>query len=235
MRKIAWLLFALGSFVAFATLRPSFIVRWLAERNPNVLFYVDTENQVTALTIDDGPHQIVTPRILDVLSAHQAHATFFLIGSRVYGNEEIVRRMVKEGHELGNHQWISTSSIRLSENEFQNQLLQTHDILANFGPIRWFRPGSGWFNQRMLQQIKDQGYRYVLGSVYPYDAYVPFIGFLSRHILRNAFSGSIIVLHDGTLGRRRTVNVLRRVLPELQRRGYRIVTLSELVERRSCD
>jgi peptidoglycan/xylan/chitin deacetylase (PgdA/CDA1 family) len=81
----------------------------------------------------------------------------------------------------------------------------------------------------MVATMGRQGYRCALGSVYPYDATIGSARFSSWHILRNVRPGAIIVLHDGGLRGRRTAQVLRQVLPELRRRGYRVVTLSELV------
>lgn len=207
--------------------QPRFAIRWIAKLAPDVLFFVDTEQPVVALSLDDGPHATTTPQLLDVLAEHRAHATFFLLGERIRGNEEIVRRLVKEGHELGNHQMTEQRSFLLSPPEFESQLLQSHELLSPFGATRWFRPGSGWFNQRMLDQLHRHGYSCVLGTTYPEDL-IPSSWYLSRHILFTTRPGSIIILHDGPSRGSQTIDILRYVLPELQRRGYRIVTISEL-------
>jgi peptidoglycan/xylan/chitin deacetylase (PgdA/CDA1 family) len=221
----------LGVLGAAALAAPGPVVRWLARRHPDVLFFVETREPVVALTIDDAPHPALTPAILDTLAAHGARATFFLFGNRVPGNEGIVRRLVAEGHELGNHLLTDAPSIRLPADEFERQLRQTHDLLAPFGPVRWFRPGSGWFNRRMLAQIRLQGYRCALGSAYAYDTHVRSARYVAGHVLRHVRPGAVIILHDGGESRRQTLAVLGRVLPELRRRGYRVATLSELAER----
>lgn len=227
MRRVVVLLAAAGAVAGVVLYQPFAAVRWLARRAPDVLFCVEREEPLVALTVDDGPHPGVTPEILDVLDEHEARATFFLIGDRVRGNEQIVRRIVEDGHELGNHMMFDAPSIRMSPAAFEAELLEAHAILSAFGPVRWFRPGHGWFTRRMLRQVRARGYRCALGSVHPYDPAIRFERYLSRHILRAVRPGSIIVLHDGTEDRRRTVRVLERVLPEL-RRGYGVVTLSEL-------
>ena len=90
---------------ASASLSCAAAVRWqvrhLAHDNPDVLYSVETSAKTLALTIDDGPDPDTTPALLDLLARHEAHATFFIITSRVPGNEELLRRMVPEGHELG--------------------------------------------------------------------------------------------------------------------------------------
>ena len=229
IRKMLLSAAVLSALAGYTLVRPRMLVRRLAQSSPDVLFSVDTTERMAALTIDDGPHAVLTPMILDTLAEHDVHATFFLLGERIPGNEAIVQRIIDEGHELGNHTMIDAPSIRFSEEEFASQLTQAHDLLAPFADVRWFRPGSGWYNQRLLRQVKELDYRCVVGSVYPYDAQLRFAPILSTYVLANTFPGSIIALHDGSWERRRTVDVLRQTLPRLQRRGYRIVTLSELV------
>ena len=228
LRKGVALALGLSALVLVALIRPGPVIRWLARRYPDVLFHRETNEPLVALTIDDSPHPIQTSRILDVLAEHDAHATFFLIGDRIPGNEEIVRRIVDEGHELGNHLMANAPSIRLAPAEFERQFRQTHALLAPYGPVRWFRPGSGWYSRRMLDQIQRHGYRCALASAYAYDPQIRSAWYAARHILRNTRAGSVIVLHDGAPCGPRTVVVLRHVLPQLQHRGYRIVTLSEL-------
>jgi len=182
-----------------------------------------------ALTIDDGPDPVTTAKILDVLRQHDARATFFLIGERVPGNEEIVARIVEEGHELGNHLMRDEPSFLLGPAEFERQLTATHAMLSTYGEVRWFRPGSGSYDRAMLSTLERHGYTCVLGSVYPFDAHVGSVGFAARHIPLNAGPGSIVLLHDRGPRGERTAEVLARVLPELNRRGLRVVGLSELL------
>jgi peptidoglycan/xylan/chitin deacetylase (PgdA/CDA1 family) len=228
MRKRFALAAGVCVLVAAALTRPGPVVRWLARKHPDVLFQKETAEPVVALTIDDSPHPITTPRILDALAEHGAHATFFLIGDRIPGNEEIVRRIVDEGHELGNHLMSNAPSIRLSPAEFERQLVQMHGLLSTYGPVHWFRPGSGWYSRRMLDQVHRHGYRCAMGSCYAYDPHIRSAWYVSRHVLLNTHPGAVIVLHDGAASGRQTVTVLGQVLPELQHRGYRVVTLSEL-------
>jgi peptidoglycan-N-acetylglucosamine deacetylase len=228
MRKGVAHLAGLFSVVVAALLRPGPVVRWLSRRFPDVLFQQANAGPLVALTFDDSPHATLTPRILDVLAAHDARATFFLIGERVAGNEEVVRRLVTEGHELGNHMMSDARSARLPGAEFERQLLQTHEVLAPFGPVRWFRPGHTWFNRRMLDQIHAHGYRCAMASAYALEFLPISAPYAARHILLNVRPGGVIILHDAAADQERTVAILERILPVLRRRGYRVVTLSEL-------
>jgi peptidoglycan-N-acetylglucosamine deacetylase len=228
MRKGIAHLLGLLSVVVAALLRPGPVVRWLSRRFPDVLFQQVNAGPLVALTFDDSPHATSTPRILDVLAEHDARATFFMIGEYVTGNEEIVRRLIDEGHEVGNHMLSDAPSAHLPAAEFERQLLETHQVLDPFGPVRWFRPGHGWFNRRMLDQLNRHGYRCAMASAYAFEFLPISAPYAARHILLNVRPGGVIILHDGAASQERTLGVLERILPALRRRGYRVVTVSEL-------
>jgi peptidoglycan/xylan/chitin deacetylase (PgdA/CDA1 family) len=228
MHKGVGHLLGLGSVIAAALLRPGPVVRWLSRRFPDVLFQHENAGPLVALTFDDSPHATSTPRILDVLAAHDAHATFFAIGEHIAGNEEIMRRLTAEGHELGNHMLSDAPSARLPAAEFARQLRQTHEMLTRFGPVRWFRPGHTWFTRRMLDQIHRHGYRCAMASAYAFEFLPIPAPYAAQQILLSVRPGGVIILHDGAADHERTVAVLERLLPALRRRGYRVVTVSEL-------
>lgn len=232
-QRIALIFVALLVAAALVLLwQPSWLVAALARRSPDVLYFASTSEPMAALTIDDGPDPETTPEILRVLAAHQARATFFLISSRIPGNETLVSEIVAQGHELGNHLVEDETSIRMPPDQFEAALLEAHGVLSRFGPVRWMRPSGGWYNDTMLAVARARGYRVALGSVYPYDAHLPFVPFIVFHLVRRSAPGSVIVLHDGGARGRRTAEVLTRVLPAMARNGLRLGTLSELVERR---
>jgi peptidoglycan-N-acetylglucosamine deacetylase len=215
-------------FAACAPPRP--LIHRVAEADPEVVFMVATTDSLVALTLDDGPSADVTPHVLALLARHDARATFFLTGNRIEGREGLVRQIVLHGHELGNHGMSSMPSLLLPRGTFRRDLRRAHTLLTEYDTVRWFRPATGLFNERIVREAAALGYTTALGSVYPNDVHRPFPGLLSRHVLRHVEPGSVIILHEGRTGRRTIVPVLERILPELRRRGYRMVTLSELVE-----
>jgi peptidoglycan-N-acetylglucosamine deacetylase len=208
---------------------PDWFVDAVAERHPGCLYRVSTQEPVLALTVDDGPDPGSTPSILRELRKHGARATFFLISGRASNRERLVEKMVAEGHELGNHFSEDRPGIQLSLPDFEEELLGAHRTLTAFASVKWARPASGWYNQAMVEIMSRHGYRCALGSVYPLDAAIPSVYWASSYILQNARPGAVVVLHDGGVRGRRTARVLARVLPELRARGYRVVSLSELV------
>jgi peptidoglycan/xylan/chitin deacetylase (PgdA/CDA1 family) len=207
---------------------PRWLVPRIAARSPGCLYSVPTAQRTVALTFDDGPDRAHTREILDVLAANDTRATFFLISERVTGNEALVSAIVGEGHELGNHLTRDEPSIRLAPDAFEAAARDAGAVLARFAPVRWLRPGSGWYDAAMLATIERLGYRCALGSVYPYDPHIRSARVASAYILANVRPGAVIVLHEGGARGPRTVETLRRVLPVLRARGYGVVTLSEV-------
>lgn len=216
----------LSSLTLFS--RPHWIVSPLAKRHLDVLFAIETDQPVVALTIDDGPDEETTPLILDVLERHKATATFFVITDRIAGNETLLTQAVSAGHELGNHMTRDERSRRLSSTAFATQFLRAHEELRRFDEVHWFRPGGGWFNDGMVEIARRAGYRTVLGSVYPFDAALPSSRFAAWYVTTQARPGSVIILHDGGARGRRTAVALERILPALERQGFTITTLSAL-------
>ena len=207
--------------------QPHWLLDAIAERYPGCAYRFRTDLPAIALTIDDGPDR-ETPLILEELRRHSAQATFFPLASRAGDHDAVMERIVREGHEIGNHGLYDRAAVRLPIGEFARDLAAAGSTLARFGPVRWARPGSGWYTQGMIAAMRRAGNRCALGSVYPFDAAIPSVRIARGHVLANVRPGSIVVLHDGGTRGRRTLEVLRRVLPELRRRGYRVVTLSEL-------
>ncbi|KAE8378779.1 hypothetical protein BDV26DRAFT_183116 [Aspergillus bertholletiae] len=217
---------------------PSLLIRYFQHRWPDTLWHVPLPNnsnkKLIALTIDDAP-SVHTAELRSVLADNSATATFFLIGAQIPGREAELHELVRQGHELGNHAMRDEPSRSLGDEELREQVRVVQDrIRAAYSAVgvrepreKWFRPGSGFFSERMRAVLAELGFRIVLGSVYPHDAQVKWWWVNARHILSMVRPGSIIICHDR---REWTAPMLRVVLPELKRRGYEIVTASELVK-----
>lgn len=96
----------------------------------SMLYRVDTQQPIVALTFDDGPVTGKTERLLDVLKKHNAHATFFLQGANIAQNKAVIQRMLEEGHSVGNHTWSHTRIDNLSDAELSHELQQTNDAIV---------------------------------------------------------------------------------------------------------
>lgn len=190
-----------------------------------------------ALTIDDGPSP-ATAEILAVLDRYDAKATFFNISSHLLGHEAVVQQSVRAGHELGNHLTADEPSIRQPLAAFEADLLSAESALLPYlkgagTDLHWLRPGMGFYSADMVEIAQRHGYQLVLGSVFPYDTHLPSARFASAFILATVQPGDIIVLHDGEATGEsrgdRTLTTLKKILPVLKARGYRVTTITELV------
>ncbi|CAO1596207.1 hypothetical protein XANCAGTX0491_000059 [Xanthoria calcicola] len=213
---------------------PRLLIRYFQHRWPDILWHVPipSSRKIIALTIDDAPSEY-TAEIMKILAAHGATATFFVIGSQVAGREGVLRDLVRQGHELGNHAMYDEASNSLTDEALISQITSVEkmidEIYTSVGldpPPRYFRPGSGFFHDRMRRVVQRLGYRLVLGSIYPHDPQIPYWRVNARHILSMLRSGGIVICHDR---RKWTAPMLRKVLPELTRRGYRVVSVSLLL------
>ena len=195
----------------------------------DVLCFVDTAAPAVALTFDDGPHPGTTPQLLDVLAAHGAKATFFLIGERIPGNEPIVARIAAEGHELANHGMREERAVLLPDGELRRDLAAVNALLSPYGAVRWFRPGAGWFTPRMLRSAARLDLRVTLGTAVAMHTGGPGDAGIARGLLAGLRPGSIIVLHEGGDARRGVAATTDEFLTGLAGRGLTAVTVSQLV------
>ncbi|KAF3764781.1 family 4 carbohydrate esterase [Cryphonectria parasitica EP155] len=223
---------------------PRLLIRYFQHRWPDVLWEVSIPHSSSkpnggdkyiALTIDDAPSEH-TRAILQVLEDSDAHATMFVIGGQVEGREDVLREVVAQGNELGNHAMHDEAARGLDLDVLEGQIERVQGLIRQAyadagrpeGPRhQYFRPGSGIFSTEMRAMVSRLGYRLVLGSVYPHDPQVPYWWLNAWHILSMARDGGIIVCHDR---RSWTIPMLKKVLPELKRRGYKVVTVSELLD-----
>ena len=213
--------------IACAALRPMARLAGVLSGS-RVVASVATREHHVALTIDDGPHPTTTPELLRVLRSHNARATFFLIGTRAQCHPDLVRRIAADGHELANHLMHDEPSIRLPAPEFLRQLAQVHELLAPFGDVVFFRPGSGWFTRRMLRDAATQGYACGLGTPLLLATQYRDPRYIGRTLARRAHPGAVIVLHEGGESRDGVYAAADALLVELARRNLRVITLSEL-------
>eukprot|EP01124_Arcella_intermedia_P019141 TRINITY_DN26278_c0_g1_i1.p1 TRINITY_DN26278_c0_g1~~TRINITY_DN26278_c0_g1_i1.p1 ORF type:complete len:238 (-),score=16.96 TRINITY_DN26278_c0_g1_i1:36-749(-) len=188
------------------------------------------QRNMISLTIDDAP-TVDTRRIAELLRKYEAKATFFVIGSfveRCDPQRELLEELVREGHELGNHGYEDVAAVRLDAPTLREHIQKTEALLSFPGSsrTRWFRPGSGFYHEGMVDSVQGMGYSVALGSVYPHDPVVRSAWVNSNYLLWKTSPGDILILHD----RPWTIATLEIVLPELKSRGFQIVTLSELMD-----
>lgn len=180
-----------------------------------------------ALTFDDGPHPIQTARLLDGLSERDAKTTFFLVGENLAGNEALVQRMAREGHQVGNHTWSHQSLEKISEEAFQQELNRTDTVLREIlgSDAYWIRPPYGQLTSQQLGQVDVP---LVKWSVDPRDWESRDKDRVVQAVLEAIQPGSIILLHDIYDS---SVSAALELVDQLQEMGYVFVTVEELLLR----
>lgn len=194
---------------------------------------VETEERVVALTFDDGPAPEHAEEILRVLRENGVRATFFVMGKDVERHPELARRMVEEGHELGNHSFQHRRMVLKSPAFIRAELERTDSLLraaGQRGPIL-FRPPYGSKLVGLPRYLAKTGRTTVTWDVEPdsYEEVAATPEGITRHVLERARPGSIIILHPWYTSRRTSREAIGPVIAGLKARGFRFVTASELL------
>lgn len=192
------------------------------------------EEKVIALTFDDGPHPTYTNQILDILKEYDVKATFFVLGKFAEAYPDIIIRQWQEGHEIGNHTYSHVDAKRVSKKVLYNEYKKTQEIIENLinHQPRLFRPPYGSFDSQALDIMEMHDSIIVLWSAHQdsKDWSNPDVEEIVNITLSNIRNGDIILFHDYVYyDESSTVEALKEIIPELKSRGYRFVTISELL------
>lgn len=158
-----------------------------------------TEEKEVALTFDDGPDAIYTPRILDILKEWKVEAAFFCIGSEVEKNPPLVARMQEEGHLIGNHSYSHVNSFPMFRVERMIADIQRSDKaikVVTGQPVKFFRPPFGITNPRVKKALKSFDYHIIGWNVRSLDTSIEDVDKIVKRIVKRIRSGSVILLHD---------------------------------------
>ncbi|MDM5188217.1 polysaccharide deacetylase family protein [Bacillus sp. DX4.1] len=186
-----------------------------------------------ALTFDDGPDLVYTPQILDKLSEYGVKGTFFLIGENAEKYPEVVKRIVKEGHIVGNHTYSHPNLAKVSDEEYRDQILKTEEILRRLTgyDAKFIRPPYGVINENQLKWATEQNFMMIQWSVDTVDWKGLSAEKITNTVLGNTFPGSILLQHSAPGGKLQgSVDALDRIIPELTSKGARFVTLPKMFD-----
>jgi len=192
---------------------------------------VRTDKKVVALTFDDGPVNPYTEEVLDILKKHKIKATFFVTGQNAQHNQDIIRRIYDEGHEIGNHTWSHPQLTHKSAAYVRQQIDSTDSILRKIGYKGEIHFRSPYALKPLVLPgiLKSLHKEHILFDVDPSDWKRPSSKTIAQRILTQVHPGSIILLHDGGGDRTNTVGALKRVICTLSREGYGFVKISDLL------
>lgn len=178
-----------------------------------------------ALTYDDGPSQISTKKLLDLLERYGAKATFFVTGVNASINKELVKEIVDRGNEVGNHTLDHVWLTKTDEKEMKRQIYGNENLLkflTNQKGEMLIRPPYGAINDDIMNTIQSP---FIMWSVDSRDWEIKDVIKIQSNVMRNVEDGDIIIMHDGY---ETTIEASENVLIDLQKQGFEIVTVSEL-------
>lgn len=184
-----------------------------------------------ALTFNDGPDPVLTPRILDLLDQFGAKATFFVVGEQAAANQSILIRMKSSGHQIENHSWSHRDLTALSRTDRTTEILRTRALIKGVTgrETGYFRPPMARFDAGLLEDIGATDHRVVLwsnigpGDMPPVAGGATTLAGLERYL----YDGSVIMLHDTVPA---TSAAMEKFLKTVQGGGFTLVTLTELLD-----
>jgi peptidoglycan/xylan/chitin deacetylase (PgdA/CDA1 family) len=203
-----------------------------------VYWHGDSTQNKIALTFDDGPQDIYTPQILDILKKYGVKATFFLIGKNVEAFPDVAKRIAQEGHCIGNHTYSHPDLVLKTKEHIRLELKNAQDAIYKATGIKpyLFRPPYGADNHWVALEVENLGYVIIKWSTSGLNGRNDLqFDKLAQEVITNTRNGSIILLHDGNrlshkIDRSQIVKALPIIIETLQGQGYHFVTIPELLD-----
>lgn len=205
---------------------------------PSLLHHGGEDPTKVALTFDDGPDPRWTPQVLDILKQYGVKAVFFVTGANAEKHPELLRRILREGHEIGSHTFTHSNLAVVSDRQVELELNATQRVIesATGRSTHLFRPPYEADSRpedpeqlRPIQIAQDMGYLTVFERIDPEDWEKPGTEEIVRRVRQQREAGSIILLHDAGGDRSQTIAALPTILEELRERGDKVVPLAELL------
>ena len=200
----------------------------------NAFFAEDTEEKKIYLTFDAGFENGNTPAILDALKKHQVKATFFVVGTYIDSEPELIRQIIKEGHTVGNHTWHHPDMSHISSIEdFQKELEYVETAYKNVtgkNMTKYYRPPQGKYSEANLQMAKELGYKSFFWSLAYVDWYQdnqPSHEEAFEKLLGRIHPGAIVLLHSTSST---NAEILDELLTKWEEMGYHFGSLDDLIK-----
>ncbi|WZY01400.1 polysaccharide deacetylase family protein [Bacillus sp. FSL W7-1360] len=187
----------------------------------------DSDEKYIALTFDDGPHPQLTPSVLDTLAEFNIPATFYMLGDNVSKHPDLAKAVADAGHEVGNHSASHTDMTKIELKETKKEIEQTNDAIieATGKQPETIRPPYGAYNDEMLNVFQGMNMPSILWSVDSYD-WKGDAKTVKKEVLKQVHDGAIVLMHDIQSA---TAEALPDLLVALKEKGYKFVTVSELL------
>lgn len=228
MQRVKRVILSIFSFAVICILMTHIIC---ANEGP-VFKFKNNEDKKIALTFDDGPHPVITKKILDILDKYGVKATFFVVGVNVKNYPSAFECIVERGHEIGNHTYSHTVLNKRSKEMISKEIDMTEERISSASKTRssLIRPPCGEYDETLVKIALENDYKIVLWNIDTKDwAHVSKKSIIDN-VMDNVNGGDIILFHDYISGKNNTVEALDYLIPKLISDGYEFVSVSELLQ-----
>jgi len=200
-----------------------------AQEHVRAIFSGPREGGLVALTIDDGPHPLVTPLILDILREAGVRATFFIVGQKIEEFPALARATVRDGHELANHAYSNRRLHELSDDEAWSDVAACERVVDRVtgAPMRFFRPPGGRCSPGGLRAVASLGYTVAFWSRNTGDWRKPPAELICRNATEGLQAGDVILMHQGDMC---SVEALPMIIERVRALGLEPTTLAALAD-----
>jgi peptidoglycan/xylan/chitin deacetylase (PgdA/CDA1 family) len=198
---------------------PARVPTWIRMFFPNRIWQMNVQEKVLFISFDDGPHEMITPQVLDMLAKHGAKATFFCLGKNVLLHPSIFDRIITEGHAVGNHSHHHLNGWKTHDEKYQD------DIIAAAGciPSNLFRPPYGRLTSNQARRLQEAGFQVVMWSVLSADYNKEITKEkCAMRVLENIQPGAIVLFHDSEKAAHNMMYALEILLKYATEQGYRL-------------
>lgn len=198
-----------------------------------VYYHYKTIEPYLCLTFDDGPDKVQTPKVLEILKKYKAKATFFVVGEEIEYQKNILKKVFNDGHDIGNHFYAHENINKLSESQIKESIKKTNDLIyevTNKKP-KYVRPPYGIVNDKLKKVCGELGMDIIIWTddKDSLDWKKTVDSVIINNLTKKVSNGDIFLFHDGNKTFTNTLSAIDVIIPTLQKKGYKFVTVSTLL------
>lgn len=198
-----------------------------------VIYHYKTVEPYLALTFDDGPNKIQTPKVLKILEKYDVKATFFVVGENIEYQKDILKEVDKQGHEIGNHFYHHEKLDELSKEEIKETIIKTNELIYSVikKTPKLLRPPYGIVNDTLKEVCGELNMTIILWTADKdsKDWALTKDSEIINNLTKKVSSGDIFLFHDGNKKFTNTLSAIDVIIPTLKKKGYKWVTVSKLI------
>lgn len=201
----------------------------------NIYYHYKTIEPYIALTFDDGPDKVQTIKVLEILKKYEIKATFFVIGERIEYQKDILKKIVDEGHEIGNHFYSHENINKISKEKIRESIMTNNELIYSItGKMpKLVRPQYGIVNDNLKTICQELNMSIIIWSndKDSKDWKQTKDNIIINNLTKKVSNGDIFLFHDGNKKYTNTLSAIDTIIPMLQKKGFKFVDISTLIKK----